>query len=494
MKKIGLTWLQDNYNINGFKLTSESYIGLSDKTEISSTNTVHRTFRSMYDVQNENPIAHIEFALKYDDLNLALLKEVFSSMKNKAISSYINENPNRKYSRIIGFLFEFITGNTIESEVTDTNYIDVLESKNYYTGDSIKVTKWKVNNNLLGTKNYCPVIRKTTELNEALNWDIEEALENLKHEYTPEIFNRASYYLYKKESKSSSEIEKEQPTQDRIDKFIALLEEAGKKPIEETLSEGELVKTQNTIVDPRYADKGFRNFQNYVGQTMRDYSQKIHYVCPPPQFVESLMNGLVELHKKNTSSKTIIKATAISFGFVYIHPFEDGNGRIHRFLIHDIFVRDGIVPNGTIMPVSAQILANMDKYDSILELVSNAIARKAKYTVNEKWEMTVQNANEIESLYRFPDLTSHAVFLAKSIQSTIESDIPEELKFLKYYDELKVQIQSIVDMPNNRIDRMILFLHQNNGMLATRKRKFYTELSDGEIKQMEEAYKNVFAQ
>mgnify|MGYP006121852655 FL=1 len=107
-------------------------------------------------------------------------------------------------------------------------------------------------------------------------------------------------------------------------------------------------------------------------------------------------------------------------------------------------------------------------------------------------EMTVNNASEIEALYRFPDLTNHTVFLARAIQSTVTKDIPEELLFLQCYDELKGDIQNIVDMPDNKVDRMILFLHQNKGILANRKRKHYKELSDNEIEQMEQAYSHVF--
>ena len=253
-------------------------------------------------------------------------------------------------------------------------------------------------------------------------------------EYSPEIFKRASYCLYKKESKSSSEIEKEKPSEDRIERFITLLEDAGQKPFEESVSEEELVRLQNVIVDPRYADVGYRDFQNYVGQTMRDYTQKIHYVCPPPQFVRSLMQGIVDLNKKNTSTETIIKATMVSFAYVYIHPFEDGNGRIHRYLIHDILVRDSIVPNSTILPVSAQILAHMDEYDATLELLSNLIAQKVKYDLDNSGKMTVNK------------------------------EVPEEL----------------------------LFLHQNKGKLSGRKCKFYKELIDHEIEQMEQAYTQVF--
>ena len=492
MKKIGFIWLKEKLNIQGFNLMHESFIGSVDKTELSSTNTVVRTFNPKYDIGSDNPILHLEFALKYDDLNLALIKEVFSYVAHQTIVDYITENPNRKYPRIIGYLYEFTTGNSIDVKITISNYEDVLDSSRYVTGGITKISKWKVNDNLLGVKEFCPIIRKTTELRELLDWNIKEAIENLKHKYSPEIFKRASYYLYKKETKSSSEIEKEEPSQDRMERFITLLEEAGQKSFEESLSEKELVRLQNVIVDTRYADDSFRDFQNYVGQTMRDYSQKVHYVCPPPQFVKSLMQGIVDLGKKNTSTESIIKAVMVSFGYVYIHPFEDGNGRIHRYLIHDILVRDGIVPNSTILPVSAQILANMEEYDNTLELLSKLIGRKVKYNLDDNGGMTVNNASEIEALYRFPDLTNHTVFLAKAIQTTIYKDVPEELLFLQYYDELKHDIQNIVDMPDNKVDRMILFLHQNKGKLSSRKRKFYKELSDSEIEQMEQAYNHVF--
>jgi Fic family protein len=44
-----------------------------------------------------------------------------------------------------------------------------------------------------------------------------------------------------------------------------------------------------------------------------------------------------------------------AFGFVYIHPLADGNGRVHRFLVNDLLRRDGAVPEPMILPVSALI-------------------------------------------------------------------------------------------------------------------------------------------
>ena len=90
-----------------------------------------------------------------------------------------------------------------------------------------------------------------------------------------------------------------------MEKFIVLLVEAGQKTFEESLSEKELVRLQNIIIDSRYADDSFRNFQNYVGQTMRDYTQKIHYFCPPPKYVKSLMQGIVDLNEKIVQQKLL---------------------------------------------------------------------------------------------------------------------------------------------------------------------------------------------
>ena len=491
MKKIGFTWLLDKFSITGYLLTHESYIGTVDKIEVSSHNTIIRTFKPKYDVA-DNIFTHLEFAIKYDDLNLALLKEIFLNIDYNDIDKYIHEKSNSKYRRIIGYLFEFTTNQKINITINSTNYIDLLDESRYVAGAAIKIQKWKINDNLLGTSSFCPIIRKTSELNESLVWDLKNALVNLNETYNSEVFKRASYYLFKKESKSSSDIEQEDPPKDRMDKFIYLLENAGEKTFEESLSEESLVHIQNQLVDPRYIVKKYRDYQNYVGQTMRDFSQKIHYICPPPEFVKSLMYGIASLNSKSNNVHPILKATMVSFGFVYVHPFEDGNGRIHRYLIHDILVRNNVFPYKTIVPVSANILANIHAYDKTLELLSKQVEQKANYALNSTGTLIVNNPSDIEALYRYPDFTQHAIFLIRAIKSTVTDEIPDELLFLQRFDALKKDIQLIVDMPDKKLDFIIVVLNQNKGQLSSKKRKLFPELTDDEIMKMENAYKEVF--
>jgi Fic family protein len=42
---------------------------------------------------------------------------------------------------------------------------------------------------------------------------------------------------------------------------------------------------------------------------------------------------------------------------VFIHPFLDGNGRLHRYLIREELSVLGFTPKGIVLPVSAFILS-----------------------------------------------------------------------------------------------------------------------------------------
>ena len=58
----------------------------------------------------------------------------------------------------------------------------------------------------------------------------------------------------------------------------------------------------------------------------------------------------------------LVVAAAVAFGFVYVHPFIDGNGRLHRWLIHQVLAAAGYNPPGVVFPVSAAILRNIQSY------------------------------------------------------------------------------------------------------------------------------------
>ena len=490
--ELGNTWLQNYYRLHYYPLTHSSFIGTRFRKETDESGNVKETYPPHYAPGNR-PLDHVAFSLKYDDFSLDFLNTVFRRMTLDEITEFIKEKPKGTYQRRIGFLYEFLTHKEIPvPNQPKANYVNLLEEEKYITGKVIKNQRWLINDNLLGTKEFCPIIRKTPAMQYMLQENFQKIMEEVTKSYPPDIFYRAVNYLYTKETRSSYQIEQEKPTPERINRFIRILERAGEQTIVELLSEAHLTSLQNEIVDPRFSAKGFRDFQNYIGQTSYNYKQIIHYVCPPTQFVHSLMNGLTDAAIKSKGINAVVGTVITAFGFVFIHPFEDGNGRLHRFLIHDMLTREMIVPKGMIIPVSAHMVNHIKAYNKTLEAYSKPLLDRIHYELNDVHEMKVTNPDIVEGYFRYPDLTAQCVYLGKTIKGTIEEDIYREMEFLLKYDEAKLAIRDIVDMPDKDIDLFIKLMHQNNGRFPMRRRKHFTKLTDHEIGKMENAYKEIF--
>jgi Fic family protein len=215
---------------------------------------------------------------------------------------------------------------------------------------------------------------------------------------------------------------------------------------------------------------------------MRDYSEQVHFVCPKPEDVPNLMSGWMKFVERMQSSNVdaIAAAAAMSFGFVFIHPFEDGNGRIHRFLIHHELARSGFAPQKLIFPVSAVMLRERADYDRVLENYSKATLEFVEYELNDRGEIKVEN--ETANLYRYWDATAFAEFLYRCVGETIRRDLREELGFLNVFDRAMKAVMEIVDMPDRRASLLVRFILQNRGEPSNKKRASeFPELTDGEI-------------
>jgi hypothetical protein len=187
----------------------------------------------------------------------------------------------------------------------------------------------------------------------------------------------------------------------------------------------------------------------------------------------------------SSNISAVIIATVLAFGFVFLHPFWDGNGRLHRFLIHYTLHKCGFSPKGIVFPISAVILRELAEYDSILEYFSKPLlALINNYTINEKGELRV--GQKTCDFYRFIDFTPIAEFLYWCIKQTVYTDFEKELHFLSQYDLIKKSLKNIVDMPEQLIDLFIKCVRQNEGSLSQRKRSsHFSMLTDKEISEME---------
>lgn len=436
---------------------------------------------------------HLEFALKYDGVNPGILSALFEAVAADEIADWIASKPTGKYARRIWFLYEFLTGRVLPlPDLTKGNYVEMLEEDRYYTtAPGRRVQRQRVIDNLLGGRFFCPVIRRTDKLSTMEGVDLRKLCEKVVTSYPPELLRRALSYLYNKETKSSFEIENIKPGASRTEKFIGLLEMAEHKDFcEKPL----LIDVQNRIVDPRFRDIDYRASQNYVGQAISYQKQLVHYVCPKPADLPDLMEGLLAAHRmmRDGAVPAVIHAAAISYGFDFLHPFEDGNGRIHRFLIHNILFLRGLIPKGLMFPVSAAMLKNPALYDHSLEAFSSPLMRLVEYNLDDLGQMTVPG--ETGRWYRHIDMTAQAEALYEFVKLTIEHELVEELDFLASYDKTRQAIQEIVDMPDRLIDLFIQLCLNNNGRLSARKREsHFGFLTGDELAGMEAAVRAGYA-
>ncbi|MDO9528089.1 MAG: Fic family protein [Syntrophales bacterium] len=491
LKPVGYSELVRRYSLDVIPHYVQSFI--AEKGRRKAVIDKHRkteTYTKKYD-PGDKLGNHLTFALKFEGINLEILDALFSVVDHKEIERFIKKTPTGKYARKIWFLYEFLVDKELDLEPSRvTNYVDLLDQSRYYTAKGIPHRRQKVTDNLLGNRRFCPMIRQTDILKNCIDLQLDKKGMGVVGNYPKEVLRRAVSYLYTKETKSSFEIERATPDQKRAARFVELLRLADDR---EFFNKPSLIELQQATVDERFTNDDFRTDQNYVGQTVSFGNALVHFVAPKPEDITELMDGMFYAYKRMMSSEIhpVITAAAIAFGFVFMHPFDDGNGRIHRFLIHNILAKRQFTPKDFIFPISATMLRKIKEYDETLELFSGHLLPLVDYELDSDGSMEVKN--ETAAHYKYIDMTAIAERLFGFIQDTIENELVSELDFILDYDKAKLAIRDIVDMPDRLIDLFIRLCIENNGRLPKNKRKAkFEQLTDKEVTQMEECLRNAF--
>ena len=431
-------------------------------------------------------IGNLRFALRYEPIALDVYLAIFQTLETHQLEDWIRSEPTSIFARRAWYLYELLIGRQLNiPDVIPSGYINLLDPETHLTGPRRLVRRQRINDNLLGSGTYSPLVRRTDTLKAFMEKALAEEASAIVKSCDPAILDRAVHYLFTQETKSSFAIEGEAPSKDRTERFVAALMKASAF---DATSKDAFVQLQNAIVDPRYAEKDWRTTQNFVSQTLPDYSEDVHFVCPKPGDVRDLMNAWMEMvHRLELREgiDPVVAAAVTAFGFVFIHPFDDGNGRIHRFLVHHILARLEFTPPGILFPVSAAMLRDRRAYDQALERFSDSILPFIRYDLDLEKGMVVHN--DTARLYRYFDATAQAEYLYHCIEETIHRDLRDEIGFLAVFDAAVRAVLNIVDMPNRRASLLVRFILQNKGKLSKGKRTTFSEISDQEIDRIEKA-------
>jgi hypothetical protein len=435
---------------------------------------------------------HLVFALKYEGLDLAVLKRLFLAAGPADVESIIRATPTGSYARRIWFLYEWLTGTkllAVPPAETGT-YVPVLDPHQQWGTDGENSPRHRVRNNLPGTADFCPLVFRTPALERFVAMNLAERARAVVDDVPRDLLARTAAFLLLKDSKSSYVIEGERPPQDRIQRWGRAIGEAGRAP----LDLDELLRLQRIVIgDQRFVHLGLRRDGGFVGGHDRETRAPIpDHISARPDDLRPLVDGMIAFDRGGAGKlDAVIAAAVLAFGFVYIHPFEDGNGRLHRYLMHHVLARRGYNPPGVHFPVSAAILERTDEYRQVLESYSRRLLPLVQWEATK--DRNVRVLNDTTDFYRFFDATPHAEFLYGCVQQTIEQDLPHEAKFLENFDRFRGAVQAVADMPDRILDNLFGFLRQDGGRLSRRAReKEFAALTDAEAQTIEQAYADSF--
>lgn len=436
---------------------------------------------------------HLVFALKYEGVDLLVFAKLAAKLNYNEILELVEVEPSGKYSRRIWFLLEWVSGNRIEGkeDINKKGYVPVLDEKLQYAVPGVKSPRHMVMNNLPGTNAFCPLISKTPGLERHIRNDYSGSNRSLMSGIRKDIVQRASSFLMLKDSKASFTIEGENPKSSRAARWGVAIGQAGMND----LSRDELLRLQRIVIeDTRFVKTGFRNQGGFIGEHDRHTGQPIpEHVSARYEDLEVLVDGWIEASRIliGKDFNAVLAAASIAFGFVFIHPFVDGNGRLHRYLIHHMLAKKHFSEQGVVFPVSSAILDRIVEYGMVLQAYSKPLLDYIQW--EETRDHNVRVTNETRDYYRFFDATLQAEFLFDCVRETVEDIVPREIDYVSRYDKFKRFMDEEFEMSDKLISILVRFLEQNQGVLSKRAlQQEFKDLATEEVNRIQEEFASVF--
>jgi hypothetical protein len=434
---------------------------------------------------------HLTFALKHEGLDLAVLKRLFLAVRKEEIEELVRATPTGIYARRIWFLYEWLLGSMLDLPALDRGtYTEIVDPKQQWASAPVNVTRQRVRNNLPGTPDFCPLIFRTEALERCIEMDLAARAREVASRVPADVLARTAAFLLLKDSKASYVIEGENPPQDRIQRWGRAIGEAGGRPFDRD----ELLRLQRIVIgDQRFVLIGFRREGGFVGEHDRETGAPLpDHISARPQDLAALMAGMEAFDRDAAQHlDPVLSAAVLAFGFVYAHPFEDGNGRLHRYLIHHVLAQRGFNPPGVVFPVSAAILNAIAAYRRVLESYSQRLLPVIEWRTTER--NSVEVLNDTGDFYRFFDATPQAEFLFECVRRTVEEDLPFEADYLCRHDLAVQRIMNAVEMPDRTAASFVMFVRQSGGTLSRRRReREFEPLTDEEVQRLEDIVNDAF--
>ncbi|MGB9154620.1 MAG: Fic family protein [Alphaproteobacteria bacterium] len=434
---------------------------------------------------------HLSFALRHEYLDLLVLKRIFDVVPASEIEEMIRTAPTGVPARRAWYLYEALTGRILAVEdAPNAAAVDLLDPKLYFVGKPRLSKRHRVRDNLLGNHRFCPIIRRTRILEDALRLDLAAKARATVGRTGAHLVARAARFMLLADSRASFEIEGERPPRNRLERWGNAVLQAGKN----RLALEEIIRLHSILIeDTRFVRLGLRREGVFLGARDHQGDPLPEFIGARPVDLPALMSGLLEANGRMLGDgiDPVLQAAATAFGFVYVHPLEDGNGRLHRCLVHHVLAERKFTPPAMVFPVSSVMLDRIDDYRLTLQNHSGRLMPFIEWRAT--LDRNVEVLNDTADLYRYFDCTEAAEFLYGCVKRTVEYDLPNEIDFLRRHDEAVSRIMGAVEMPDRLAENLVFFIRQNQGTLPKKRRTGdYKELRDDEVILLEGIVRDAF--
>jgi len=473
MSAVGYAWIQNAVEAPDFLGTQQA--------RLAPVNRIERLPEGALLVPQklapaEGLLPQALFAIKHEGVRLDFLAAALHRIPPDQLVDLVRAAPNGVYTRKLCHLWEGLHRQRLPGlgdPGVAAAYVPLFDPQDYIVGAPHRDARWRVEFNGLGDLSFCPTVRKTPGLTRLLQKDILGQVQAFADAIGEAMLERALSWAYLSETEGSFAIEGETPSHDKAALFARLLKRAHEqRPLTEAL----LVELQNAAISNPF-DKAvqFRVEQNRLQKDVPG-ATGVTYVPPWPDLTVELMDKLMALgNHRPQYLDPLVHAAVVSFAFVFIHPFMDGNGRLSRFLMHHCLGQSGRLPPQFLLPISVA----MKKHEAQYLQALTSFSRPARQLCRVSWagdeHYSYEWAEGADTWFRYMDLTGCAEFALTMAEAALDTHLRQEVDFLGLFDRVARFINDRYDLRSGDLTTLIVTIFQNGGKLSNSRRKRFAE-------------------
>lgn len=347
--------------------------------------------RSSSRVRAADTIAgQLTLALSSAGVDLEALDALFEAITPADVSAIVAAEPTAAVNRRLWFLYEWLTGREIDitEPAGPLEFVPILDASVQVALDiGVPSARHRVLDNLPGTRRYCPMVRWTAALKAAAAKKLDERAGAILWTAQSEERQRLEEQLQLLDARSSFALERQSPSSVCEARWADATGQAGVRP----LTTQELGRLRCLCGDD--------------SSVMRAGTQR-GIAAAREGDRESALGGIIDYTERALCGAVdpVIVAAATAFGFASVQGADPPSRLVHRWLVHYVLDAAGYRPLAGVLPISAVLAREADRYERLLAAASNRS--------------------------RYFDATEHAEFLYACVEQTVEHDLPRVVRSL----------------------------------------------------------------